>query len=174
MSKRLREVLQAKCDHERLNYSSALPLIKEVARKLMTYTHGKFPYYTLHDFNHSEQVERNLDELIPDEVKHSLNAEEIYFLIVSAWLHDWGMIGQHDEEPESIRDNHHERTEEFFLERWAHIPELNHAQATYIGRISKGHRKVNLLDRDQYPLSRPAGGAAVIVSVQSQGRFPET
>ncbi len=155
MATTLRDVLRRKCRKEALTYADTLPALEQSARKLLTYTQAKFPYYTLHDFSHSEQVERLLDVLISDPVKETLNAEEIYFLIVSAWFHDWGMIGTYDEEPDSIRDDHHLRSEQFILERYGDLPGIDHAQAIFIGRICKGHRQVDLMDKNQYPAHRP-------------------
>jgi len=117
--------------------------IKKSAEALLTYTHGKFPYYTPHDFHHSANVEENLNWLIPDDVKDKMNSYEIFFLICAAWLHDWGMIGTHGEDPINIRDEHHIRTERYFEKMYDKL-NLSEHEARIVGRISKGHRKVDL------------------------------
>ena len=56
--------------------------IEKKAEGLLTYTAGKFPYYTPHDFvTHSRNVEENLNWIIDDDVKQTLNPYEIFFLI---------------------------------------------------------------------------------------------
>lgn len=117
--------------------------IRKRAEPLLSYTHGKFPYYTPHDFFHSTNVEENLNWLIPDNIKDKMNSYEIFFLINAAWLHDWGMIGTHDEDPIKIRDEHHIRTEQYFDKMYDKL-NLSEHEARIIGRISKGHRKVDL------------------------------
>ena len=57
-----------------------------------------FEEYTLHDISHSENVIKNMWKFIPEEVKEKLNALEIYPLILSAYLHDVGMVVSKDEE----------------------------------------------------------------------------
>ena len=123
--------------HARLSH------IETISRALLCYTQGKFPYYTPHDFSHSLTVEENLNWIIPDDIKNSMNNFELFFLIVSAWLHDWGMIGDASEDPKEIRDIHHIRTEEFFESLYDKVG-LSINEARIIGKISKGHRKINL------------------------------
>jgi HSP90 family molecular chaperone len=113
------------------------------ARPLLSYTQGKFPYYTPHDFHHSQAVEENLNWLIPDSIKEKLNKHEIFFLICAAWLHDWGMIGMENEDPEMIRENHHERTEQYFETKYDTLGFSFH-EGRIIGKICKGHRKIDL------------------------------
>lgn len=120
-----------------------LAQLRTKAISLLSYTQGKFPYYTPHDFSHSLNVEENLNWLVPDQLKEQMNIYELFFIIVAAWLHDWGMIGKEDEDPEDIRKEHHIRTEAYF-EKMHDILDLNEHEARIIGRISKGHRKVDL------------------------------
>lgn len=120
-----------------------LLVIRKQAEALLVYTQGKFPYYTPHGFLHSSNVEENLNWLIPDNVKEKLNNFEIFFLLVAAWLHDWGMIGSEQENPFKIREEHHIRTEHNFEKLFDKLY-LNEHEARIIGRICKGHRKVDL------------------------------
>jgi len=122
--------------------------IRKKAKTLLSYTHGTFPYYTPHDFFHSESVEDNLNWLIPDPIKNEMNSHELFFLITAAWLHDWGMVSEEGEDPEAIRDEHHIRTENNF-ESLYNTLQLSSHEAQIVGRISKGHRKVDL-NSDEY------------------------
>ena len=119
--------------------------IEKLTRSILIYTVSKFPYYTPHNFKHSLNVEENLNWLVPDDKKMELNSHEIFFLIISSWLHDWGMIGSANEEAEKIRENHHVRTEEN-LEKFHDKIRLSLNEGRIIGRICRGHRKENLLD----------------------------
>lgn len=121
--------------------------IRKKAEPLLSYTQGKFPYYTPHDFSHSLAVEENLNWLIPDNVKQKMHTLEIFFLIVAAWLHDWGMVGKPEENAESIRETHHIRTEKNFEELHDKLY-LSEHEARIIGRICKGHRRVDLRSPD--------------------------
>ena len=124
-----------------------LSMIRKSAKPLLSYVHGKFPYYTPHDFSHSTNVEENLNWIIPDQLKEEMNSYEIFFLIVAAWLHDWGMVAENNEDPEVIREEHHIRTETNF-ERMHDKVNLSEHEARIVGRICKGHRKVDLNTRD--------------------------
>lgn len=118
--------------------------IEKKAQSLLTYTAGKFPYYTPHDFvTHSRNVEENLNWIVDDEVKETFNDYEIFFLLVAAWLHDWGMIGEPDEDPQKIRETHHLRTEKY-LEKLYDKVYLSYHEARIIGKICRGHTKEDL------------------------------
>jgi hypothetical protein len=119
--------------------------IKQIAVSLLSYTQGKFPYFTPHDFSHSMAVEENLNWLLPDDIKDNMNANEIFFLIVAAWMHDWGMVGKPEEDPEQIREIHNLRTEKYFEEMYSKLFLTEH-EGLIIGRISRGHTKENLFD----------------------------
>jgi HD superfamily phosphodiesterase len=120
-----------------------LPQIEKQARNILQYSQAKFPYYTPHGFQHSENVLENLNWLLSEEVKTELNAYDLFFLIIAAWLHDWGLVGTPSEDSEKIRENHHLRTEEKFRHHYALVGVSNN-EARIIGRLCKGHRKVDL------------------------------
>jgi hypothetical protein len=147
--KKLRQVLRERD----LALENRLSEIEKTAKSVLTYTAGAFPYYTPHDFLHSSNVEENLNWLIPDGVKHDLNEWEIFFLIVAAWFHDWGMVCRSTEDPREVREVHHRRTEGNFENMYESLG-LNANQARIIGRISRGHRvedlRSNLFDRQIY------------------------
>jgi hypothetical protein len=121
--------------------------LEKLAKPLLSYTQGKFPYYTPHDFHHSISVEENLNWLITDTIKEKFNKYELFFLISAAWLHDWGMIGTEDESPEEVRENHHLRTENYFETKYNSLGFTLH-EGRIIGRICKGHRKIDLHSKE--------------------------
>jgi len=142
--KSLRSILEEK-DEELFK---RLDEIEKQARNVLQYTQAKFPYYTPHGFLHSENVLENLNWLLSEDVKNELNGHELFFLIISAWLHDWGMVGEPDEKPEGIREEHNVRTEENF-EKLYSLVGVHLNEARVIGRICRGHRKESLYD-DKY------------------------
>ncbi|MBN2240856.1 MAG: ATP-binding protein [Dehalococcoidales bacterium] len=137
--------LESMLNNKNPELSGRLPKIREEVEPLMSYTQGKFPFYTPHNFNHSLNVEENLNWLVPDDVKEKMNEYEIFFLIVSAWIHDWGMVAEDGESNEDIREEHHVRTEQK-LEKYYDKVFLSEHEARIIGKICKGHRKVDLHD----------------------------
>ena len=142
--KSLRDILREKD----VKLYNRLTEIEKQARNVLQYAQAKFPYYTPHGFLHSENVLENLNWLLSEELKMEFNTHELFFLIISAWLHDWGLIGEPHEKPQDIRDNHHVRTEEKFEKLYSLIGvHLN--EALIIGRICRGHRKENLYN-DKY------------------------
>jgi hypothetical protein len=143
----LKSVLQNKS----LSLYGQLPRIEKVARSVLCYTQGKFPYYTPHDFSHSLNVEDHLNWVIPDSVKERMAAEEIFFLIIAAWMHDWGMVGSPGEEPQKIREEHHLRTEKYFEEMYDKLF-LSEKEGQIIGRICRGHTKEDLFKEDYNPV----------------------
>ena len=121
--------------------------IEKIAGSLLGYTHGKFPYYTPHNFSHSLNVEENLNWMIIDDFKEKMNPCEIFFLIVAAWMHDWGMVGKPEEDPAKIREVHHLRTERYFEEMYDKLY-LSEHEGRIIGRICRGHTKEDLYSKD--------------------------
>ena len=103
-------------------------------------------YYTLHDHRHSEMVEWELYELLPDEQFKKLSYEERFLLIASAWLHDIGMIqdlfGDKDNKKTEIqvREEHHKRSQEYINDVWS-VLSLNKEEVSILGIICKYHRK---------------------------------
>lgn len=121
-----------------------LMLIEPIARSVLTYTASKFPDFTPHDFErHSLNVEKILNWMVPDEVKSSMDPYELFFLIISAWLHDWGMVASKNENADEVRQNHHERTEQNFQKLYKEVL-LSQQEANIAGRICRGHRTDDL------------------------------
>jgi hypothetical protein len=121
-----------------------LMLIEPIARSVLTFTASKFPDFTPHDFGlHSLNVEKILNWMVPDEVKSSMDSYELFFLITSAWLHDWGMVASKNEDANEVRQNHHERTEKNFQKMYKEVL-LSQQEANIAGRICRGHRTDDL------------------------------
>jgi len=139
-----------------------LSLIESAAKSVLTYTTSKFPYYTPHDFSHSKNVEENLNWLIPDDIKTKLSDQEIFFLIISSWLHDWGLVASKEDNEENVRRDHHIRTEENFEKHYA-LVHLSFSEARIIGRICRGHREENLHSKE-YQDSFIGSGVVIRVS----------
>ncbi len=149
--KSLKNVLQEK----NIKLFNRIDEIEKQARNILQYAQGKFPYYTPHGFLHSENVLENLNWLMPDELKKEPNDYELFFLIISAWLHDWGMVGEPHEKPEDIRKNHHIRTEKKFESKYSLVG-VHQNEARLIGRICRGHREEDLYDEkyDDIPFEK--------------------
>lgn len=142
-AKSLRNILK---DKNELLFNRLHPII-ETSKNLLPYTVSKFPYYTPHFSVHSDHVEENLNCLIPDAEKLKMDENEIFFLLIGAWLHDWGMIATKDEDAEEVRKQHHVRTESNFEKQYQMI-HLSLDEARIIGRICRGHRKDDLHSMD--------------------------
>ena len=131
-----------------------------------------FPKYTDHSELHSMSVINFCNWLIAEQIE-KMNADEIYVLLMSCYLHDTGMgITMKDYEQFSemidfgdyfethsredtvriIRDFHHEFSG-CFIRKYApffDIPSEEHLNA--IINTSRGHRKTNLKDETVYPI----------------------
>ena len=141
-----------------------------------------FPEYTDHSELHSLNVIEFCNKIAGPEL-HKMNEDEIYCLLVACYFHDTGMgiskkdydtflkeidVGDYFEThdinnaPRTIRDFHNEFSGKF-IEKYADlfdIPSKEHLRA--IIQISRGHRKTDLLDTDQYPIAlRVPGGNTV-------------
>lgn len=131
-----------------------------------------FPAYTDHTALHSLKVISFCNELIGENIG-LLNADEIFVLLMSAYLHDSGMgicerdyeqfsaalpcvIQYKKEHPDSlmmdiIRTNHHEFSGKY-IEKYAMVfdmPSKEHLFAVI--QSSRGHRKTDLFDEKEYP-----------------------
>jgi hypothetical protein len=142
---RLIEALQSKGGAALLD---RVEVIKGRAAPFLARITDTFPEYTSHDISHADRVIANLDWLIPDACKETLNEYEIFFLLVSCYLHDVGMFvapreraalvescqfrtyrrevkdaqGAIDEDElfrDFVRRDHHRRSESFIKENWS-------------------------------------------------------
>lgn len=139
------------------NLVHRIEIIKREVTPLLETIRDNFPEYTPHDITHSEIVLKRVNELIPDTLKEKLETYEIYFLIISAYLHDLGMA---DLDPSDIpgdiiydirkkrayiRGFHNERSEKYIINQYKKLKIPDIQQARIIGRICRGHRN-ELLD----------------------------
>jgi len=121
--------------------------IEDAAKSVLIYTVSKFPYYTPHDFSHSQNVEEILNWLVPDEIKSKMNDYEIFFLLIASWLHDWGMVASEEENADEVRRLHHIRTEANFEKLYDKI-RISLTEARIVGRVCRGHRKEDILSSE--------------------------
>lgn len=141
-----------------------------------------FPTFTDHTELHSLNVIDFCNRIIGDQLE-KLNADEIYCLLMGCYFHDTGMgISKKDYEDFSkkidfgdyfethknasvsdvIRDFHNEFSG-LFLKKYSalfDIPSEEHLRA--IIQISRGHRKTNLLDENEYPIALPVASGNTI------------
>ena len=131
-----------------------------------------FPEYTDHSEQHSMQVIDFCNRLIGKERIEKLNADEIYVLLMSCYLHDAGMgISENDYEifkqsfdadawfaahprdtkGDFVRRYHHEFSG-CFIRKYAQLLEIPSPEHIFcIVQVSRGHRKTDLYDLQEYP-----------------------
>ncbi len=130
-----------------------------------------FPEYTDHSELHSLTVIDYCNQLVGKNARH-LNADELYVLLVSGYLHDVGMgipqkdyetfceeidfgdyFDTHDRKDTTriIRDFHNEFSG-CFVRKYAELFELPSEEHTYAAiQTCRGHRKTDLFDEEEYP-----------------------
>ncbi len=141
-----------------------------------------FPTFTDHTELHSLNVIDFCNRIIGSGLG-TLNADEIYSLLMGCYFHDTGMgirkkdydeffnyidFGDYFEThsrdciPDIIRDFHNEFSG-CFLKKYSSlfdIPSDEHLKA--IIQISRGHRKTDLTDEKEYPIAMPVKGGNTI------------
>ena len=132
-----------------------------------------FPDFTDHTELHSLNIIDFCNRLIGDQID-KLNADEIYVLLLGCYFHDTGMGVSHndfeefskqidfgnyfethskDNYPEIVR-NFHQEFSGLFLKKYAKFFEFPSDEHLFaVIQISRGHRKIDLNDRKEYPLS---------------------
>jgi len=122
-------------------------LEKRVKEDYLRFWQVHAPHYTDHGETHCEAVEINLNELIPDDVKETMNEYEVFLLLSSVLLHDIGLMCANatGEKIGDIRSKHHERSREFISKNLADL--LNFHERLIIGEISYSHRDFILLEK---------------------------
>ena len=131
-----------------------------------------FPLFTDHTELHSLNIIEFCNKLIGEQV-YKLNADEIYCILMGCYFHDTGMgvskedfvefskkidfgnyFETHDQDnyPEIVRNFHNEYSGLFIRKyaRFFEFPSEEHLFAVI--QISRGHRKTNLLDQEEYPV----------------------
>ena len=151
-------------------------------QNILTKYQKVFPNFTDHSELHSLSVIDFSNHIIGNQIGR-LNADEIYTLLMACYFHDSGMgVSERDYEaftpripfgdyfkthsaanrPAVIRDFHNEYSG-LFIVKYAElfdIPSEAHLKA--IVQVARGHRKTNLLDEKEYPLSLPVPGGNTI------------
>lgn len=141
-------------------------------QQLLTRYKNIFPTYTDHTALHSLEVIDFCNALIGKDNIEKLNADEIYILLMSCYLHDSGMgITEADYEifrkdidfgnyfethkdfttPDLIRDFHHEFSG-LYIKKYAQFFDIPSDEYIFsIVQVSRGHRKTDLYDEKEYP-----------------------
>ena len=132
-----------------------------------------FPDFTDHTELHTLNIIEFCNNLIGEQID-KLNADEIYVLLLGCYFHDTGMGISHadfdefskqinfgnyfethsrDNYPEIVRNFHHEFSG-LFLRKYAKFFEFPSEEHLFaIIQISRGHRKTDLNDEKEYPIS---------------------
>lgn len=132
-----------------------------------------FPDFTDHTELHSLNVIDFCNHLIGDQINR-LNADEIYCLLLGCYFHDTGMGISHkdfdefskkinfgdyfdthsrDNYPEIVRNFHNEFSG-LFIDKYAKFFEIpTEAHLFAIKQISRGHRKTDLHNKEEYPIA---------------------
>jgi len=129
------------------DFITRLSVIEERTRDLLQFWQAHAPHYTDHGKTHCEAVEKNLDELIPDNIKTSMNEYEIFLLLLGVSLHDIGIMyaAASDEENQTIRETHHERSKQYVLNKLKET--LNGSERYVVGEICFAHRDLVHLEQ---------------------------
>ena len=144
-----------------------------------------FPEYTDHSQFHCINVLEFCNAIVGPEQIRRLNADEIYVLLMSCYLHDTGMAmtpkdydAFRDElgcreylarfpgrtQADFIRDYHHEFSGKFIL-KYAYLLEIPTQEHLFaIAQVSRGHRRTDLYDTAEYPpvLALPGGNTVCL------------
>ena len=122
------------------DFVTRLSVIEERTKDLLQYWQVHAPHYTDHGKTHCEAVEKNLDEFIPDDIKTGMNEYEIFLLLLGVLLHDIGIMCKtsSEEETQKIRENHHEKSRQYVLNRLKDI--LTGSERYVVGEICFAHR----------------------------------
>jgi len=138
--------------------------IKQFVEQLYTAKEKQLPmkHYTPHGVDHCKAVEDNLHRLIPKECHEELSEAEKFFLIISAWIHDIGMlrgITSDDEQlsDDDIRDEHHKRSESYIVSHYAEIG-IFEEESVAFGLLARFHRRRCNIEDCQYYLTIPKHG----------------
>ena len=132
-----------------------------------------FPDFTDHTELHSLNIIDFCNRLIGDQI-NKLNADEIYCILMGCYFHDTGMgISQNDFEefskkidfgdyfethsrddyPEIVRNFHNEYSG-LFVDKYARFFEFpSNVHLFAVIQISRGHRKTDLFNKEEYPVS---------------------
>jgi len=123
-------------------------LIDKLKKDYLPFWQIHAPHYTDHGERHCENVERKLDEIIPESIKKDLNQYEVFILLCSVWLHDIGMmVCEEGESIEDVRLKHHQRAPKVIYERFSEL--FNESERAVIGEIARAHRDIDVSTLDE-------------------------
>ena len=132
-----------------------------------------FPYFTDHTELHSLNIIEFCNKLIGKQIE-KLNADEIYCILMGCYFHDTGMGISHkdfEEFSEKINfgnyfDNHakddypaivrsfHNEFSGLFIDKYSRFFEFpSNVHLFAVIQISRGHRKTDLFNEEEYPVS---------------------
>lgn len=147
-----KELWEAWLDDKYDNSSKKLNSIRNSIEKLYEYnkkSEGDLPYFTLHDTSHCRSVEDMLHKLIKDDKHECFTTREKYYLLVSAWVHDIGMLPYvaskvYKNEPPldeyEVRKRHHFTSEQYIVNYWFEL-EIEEIDKEVIGKLVRFHRR---------------------------------
>ena len=106
---------------------------------------SSFPTATSHGREHLQTVEKIADLFLPDELLAALNSHEIFYLLLSIYYHDLGMVGEESEfsSPEGreqIRRQHAVSVGVKIIENWEQLGFQNENAARTLADVCRGHR----------------------------------
>ena len=132
-----------------------------------------FPLFTDHTELHSLNIIEFCNKLIGEQV-NKLSADEIYCILMGCYFHDTGMGISHsdfiefskkidfgnyfethskDDYPEIVRSFHNEYSG-LFIDKYARFFEFpSNVHLFAVIQIARGHRKTDLFDKEEYPVS---------------------
>ena len=132
-----------------------------------------FSEYTDHSDIHALSVIQTCNDILDEDKKDELNADEIYVLLMGCYLHDIGMgISSNDyleftagkegygglnenatiEEIQNEVRSHHNEFSAAFIHKYSELLDFpSDKHTTAVAQIAKGHRKVDLFDEEEYP-----------------------
>ena len=141
----------------------------------------RFPQFTDHSILHSLDVINFCNEIIREENAKKLSAEEIYVILMAAYLHDIGMginekdykefseeiakefsdffkMNENNDSAGVVRRYHNEFSG-LFIKKYAQLFDIPSDDLTFaIIQTSRGHRKTDLYDEKEYPDIRTENG----------------
>lgn len=114
--------------------------IKQLARSQFQEYATLVGYLTNHGPRHYQNLENNLDRLLPDDLKNQMAVEEIFLLLCAVHFHDVGLLSEMypGESWPEVRKDHVNRSYDYihdYHEKWG----LNRVEAYPLKNICLGH-----------------------------------
>jgi len=151
-----------------------------VLRRMLESFIVRFPNFTDHSILHSLEVIDFCNRILGEEQVEKLRPEECYVLLMGCYLHDVGMgisgkdfeefsrelglgesfaAGDRADEAETVRSLHNEYSG-LFIRKYADLFDIpDEGLVRAIVQVSRGHRKTDLFDSDEFGDIPVPGGA---------------